>query len=211
MQGFDLITGFVLAGGTSRRMGKDKTKLVLAGKTMLERQVKLLCRVCRFVGVVGSSGNSSLDVSFLSDDVAGRGPLAGIYTGLRRTRTEFNLFLSCDLPFMEAAFLHVLCQRALASQADVTVPLSPSGGVEPLCAVYRRRALQAIRASLDAGENKVSRFFSRVRCEIIPWPEIANCGFAPRIFENMNTPEDYAAAKRALEKKSGSKSLRLSR
>ncbi len=191
---FDLITGFVLAGGVSRRMGQPKPKLELGGETMLERQIRLLRMVSRSVAVLGPPGSYlGLAVPIFPDEVPSRGPLGGLYTGLHRTHTEYNLFLGCDLPFMEARFLRFLSQRALESQADVTVPESRDG-YEPLCAVYRRRALGAVRASLMAGENKVSRFFLRVRCRRIFWREIARAGFAPRIFDNMNTPGDYAEA-----------------
>lgn len=200
------ITGFVLAGGASRRMGRDKSQLQLGGVTMVERQLRLLRSVCHFVGVIGPPEKFKglvipglpEEVPCWPDDLSGRGPLAGLLTGLRRTRTEFNLFLGCDLPYTQARFLHFLCERALAVEADVTIPQSRGHGLEPICAVYRRRALGAIRTRLEAGENKVSSFFSRARCQVIPWREIARAGFAPRIFDNMNTPGDYEAAKAAI-------------
>ncbi len=200
------ITGFVLAGGASRRMGKDKSQLQLGDETMVERQLRLLRSVCHFIGVIGPlekfKGLAILslpeEVPCWPDDMPGRGPLGGLLSGLRRTRTEFNLFLGCDLPYTQARFLHFLCERALAVEADVTIPQSRGHGLEPLCAIYRRRALGAIRTRLEAGENKVSSFFSRARCQVIPWREIARAGFAPRIFDNMNTPEDYQVAKAAI-------------
>lgn len=181
-------------------MGKDKTRLVLSAETMVERQLRLLRSVCPSVTVLGPPESFyGLEACVLPDELPGRGPLGGLYTGLRWTSTEFNLFLGCDLPFMESSFLRILCQRALESRADVTVPMSHGRRLEPLCAVYRRRALGAVRNSLEAGENKVSGFYSVVRCEVIPWREIAGAGFGPRIFDNMNTPEDYAAARRTLK------------
>jgi molybdenum cofactor guanylyltransferase len=204
------ITGFVLAGGSSRRMGRPKEMLVVAGETMLSRQLRLLCAVSRSVAVVGwrgigpgwrTSNNADNLVdcpAALPDLLPGRGPLAGIYTGLSWTRTEFNLFLGCDLPFIELRFLRYLSKLALSCQADVTVPVSREHGYQPLCAVYRRRALPLIRASLARGENKVSRFFPDVHCRVVSWPELARTGFRARMFDNMNTPEDYEAAQRRL-------------
>lgn len=192
---FSSVSGFVLAGGTSRRMGRPKALLVLGNETMLQRQIRWLRSVCRFVAVLGEPTSfPGLDVPVFSDELPGRGPLGGLYTGLLRTRTEFNLFLSCDMPFIEGRFLHYLCHRALESRADVTVPAFREHEYHPLCAVYRRRALWAVRASLEAGENKVRRFFVRVRCRVLDGREIARGGFAPWIFDNMNTPEDYQAA-----------------
>ncbi len=196
---FASVTGYVLAGGTSRRMGCSKAHLLLGRETMLERQIRLLHSVCRSVAVLGPPTRfPGLEVPVFDDEFTGRGPLAGLYTGLVRTRTEYNLFLGCDLPFMEARFLQYVCRRAFGSQADVTVPESREHGFHPLCGVYRRRALWAVRASLAAGENKVSRFFSRVRCEVLATRQITRAGFALRIFDNMNTPQDYERVRRRL-------------
>jgi molybdenum cofactor guanylyltransferase len=194
------VTGFVLAGGASRRMGSDKALLRLGQETLLERQVRLLLMVCHSVAVIGSTRKlPGFEVPVIADELPGHGPLGGIYTGLRQARTEFSLFLGCDMPFMEARFLRYICARALVAGADVVIPETPGQGVQPLSAVYRRRAQAAIRNSLASGDNKVSRFFSRVSCLILRWPEIARGGFAPSLFANVNTPEDFAAAKRKIE------------
>jgi molybdenum cofactor guanylyltransferase len=204
---FENVTGFLLAGGASRRMGRPKTGLVLGGETMLGRQIRLLRAVSRQVFIVGATARfaggvdgpvEDLGVTIFGDELPGRGPLAGIATALGRTRTDFNLILSCDLPWIGAAFLRFLCRRAFKGGADVTLPVSRGGGDEPLCAVYRRRAFRAIRATLAAGQNQVSRSFPKVRVERLAWPEISRAGFPARIFDNMNTPEDYQAALRRL-------------
>lgn len=196
---FSEVTGFVLAGGASRRMGQDKAAIRLGQESMVERQIRLLHGVCRSMAVIGPPSNfECLSVPVYSDELPGRGPLGGILTGLHRTRTEFNLFLGCDLPFLEARFLSYLCQQAVWSGADVTVPAARVQGLQTLTAVYRRRALPAIRASLAAGENKVRRFFPRVCCRVIAWREIARAGFPPYIFDNMNTLADYQYAKTML-------------
>jgi molybdenum cofactor guanylyltransferase len=205
------VTGFLLAGGSSRRMGQPKELLILGGETMVERQVRSLRAVAEEVMVIGWASKLSAskmpkglrNLRIVPDDLPGRGPLGGIYTGLKQTRTEYNLFLSCDMPFVDAGFLEYLCRRALESQADVTVPKSHERLLNPLCAVYRRRALPAILASLNASEYKISRFFPRVRCDVIPRRDIARAGFAAMIFDNMSTIEDYEAAKRNLSIVSG--------
>ena len=192
---FSALTGFVLAGGESRRMGRPKWQLVWGGETMLDRQLRLLGSICRSVAVLGPPQNfAGLQLPVFPDELPGRGPLGGIYSGLLRMRTDYGLFLSCDLPFMEARFLEFLARRALEACAVVTVPRSRDGNLEPLCAIYRRRAVRAIRASLQAGENMTRAFYPRVPCEVISWREVARAGFGSRIFGNMNTPQDYQAA-----------------
>ena len=194
---FSSLSGFVLAGGESRRMGQPKPLLALAGETMLERQVRLLRPICRSVAVIGlSDGPPSMDVALITDVIRGRGPLGGIFTGLLYTRTEFNLFLGCDLPFVTARFLEFLVRRA--PQCGATMAEMPAGGIQPLCAVYRRAALPIVRANLDAGRNKAQALARRLCSAAIPWYEIARAGLSPRIFANINTPEDYETAKRIL-------------
>jgi molybdopterin-guanine dinucleotide biosynthesis protein A len=200
------VAGYVLAGGKSRRMGRPKALLVLDGETMIERQLRALRSVARSVQVVGWPGhvpwpeklNARPGVRRLPDKLPDAGPLGGIYTALLHSRSEFNLFLGCDMPFVEPGLLEFICRRALESRADITVPKSPRRLLEPLCAVYRRRALRAIQASLEAREYKITRFSPRVKCEVIPWREIAAAGLSPQVFENLNVAEDYAKAKRFL-------------
>ncbi len=198
-QRFATVNGFVLAGGASTRMGQDKATLVLAGETMLARQVRLLRRVSHSVAVVGPrSGPESLGVPVLPDVLQGRGPLGGIHTGLLHTHAEFSLFLSCDLPYVNARFLRYLCARALACGADATVPESRERELQTVSAVFRRRALHLVRASLEGGDNAVYRVLRRLRTHVLPWPELARAGFSPRVFDNINTPQDYEEAVRRM-------------
>ena len=204
------ISGFVLAGGPSRRMGSPKAGLMLDGEPMICRQVRLLDRLCGRVAVTGVPiGNqrasdairealSRLDVRVIPDQRPGCGPLGGILSGLCESQTEWNLFLACDLPFVPVSFLRYLCRQAFESSAEVTVPESRDGHCQPLCGVYRRSARLAIRRNLDRGEKKVTRFFGSVNCRVVSWAQIAKAGFPAGIFANMNTPEDYEAAIRRL-------------
>lgn len=189
------VAGFVLAGGASRRMGRPKHELTLGAETLLARAARLLGSVAVSVAVLGPPERAlGLDMAAFPDEIPGRGPLGAIYTGLRHTRAEYNVFLSCDLPFMEARFLHYLAKRALESQADVTLAETPSEGLQPLAAVYRRRARRAIAASLAADQNKITHFFPKVKARVLRWPEVARAGFRLSIFDNLNTPEDYQRA-----------------
>jgi molybdopterin-guanine dinucleotide biosynthesis protein A len=198
-QRFISVTGFVLAGGASRRMGRDKATLILGDETLLSRQVRVLRTVCRKVVVVGPARNfPELAAPVVADVLPGRGPLGGIYTGLLHTRTEYNLVVGCDLPFLEPRFLRFLCERALESRADFTVAQSRDRKMQPLCAVWRRRILGQLRRCLEAGKYKASGLYRRAPCRVIPWPEVQRAGFAPRLFVNLNTPTDYEGARRSV-------------
>jgi len=182
-------------------MGRSKAMLLAEGETMLERQIRLLRSVASRVVIVGGrlEDSQKFGVSVAQDVVKGRGPLAGIYTALLQTRTEFNLVLGCDLPLVNRRLLGFLAARAIAAESDVTVPRSRDGRLQPLCAVYRRRALYAIRTSLAADQNKTSNFFPRVRTIAIPWRDLARAAFQPSVFDNMNTPEDYEYVRKRVE------------
>jgi molybdopterin-guanine dinucleotide biosynthesis protein A len=207
------LTGFILAGGASRRMGSPKHELMIEGETLLARTLRRARRVAHPVIVLGlpervraldagaTASGAALDLAteVLRDDLPGRGPLGAIYTGLRHTHTEFNLFLSCDLPFIEPRYLAYVTAIAQAAQADVTLARTPHEGYQPLAAIYRRRSLAAVRRSLERGQNKVTGFFPWVRIRVIESPELARAGFRQSIFDNLNTREDYARAVRKLD------------
>lgn len=182
-------------------MGRPKESLQLDGESMLERQIRVLSSVTRRVAVVGGSGDyrSKLDVPSIPDAIAGRGPLGGIYTALLESRTELSLVLGCDLPLVTRNLLACLMLRAMAGGSDATVPRTPDGRLQPLCAVYHRRALYAVRTRLALGLNKLSGFFSMVRFAAIPWRDLAGAGVRPCEFENMNTPQDYEYTRRRIE------------
>ena len=193
------LSGFVLAGGASRRMGRTKHELRIGSETLLEHSVRVARSVAGRVAILGPADRAGdLDVPVFPDEMAGRGPLAAVYTGLRQTRSPLNLFLSCDLPFMEARFLEYLASEALESGADATVAETPGEGCQPLAAIYRRRALPAVRASLVNGRNKMTSFYPRVSLRLLRWPELGRLGFRPSIFDNLNTPAEYQEALRRL-------------
>jgi molybdenum cofactor guanylyltransferase len=192
---FAELTAFVLAGGASRRMGQPKHELILEGETLLMRSVRRARSVAGRVSLLGPADRAhGLDLVALPDELPGTGPLGAIYTGLLYTRTEFNLFLSCDMPFMETRFLRYLARQALEFGADATLALTPHQGYQPLSAIYRRRVLPAVRRNLGAGRNKIASFFPKVQVRVLRWPELARAGFKPSIFDNLNTVEDYERA-----------------
>jgi len=196
---FSQVSGFILAGGTGRRMGFDKAHLPLGSESLLDRQIRLLRSVCRSVAILGPAARfANAGIPVYEDEISGRGPLGGICTGLRRARTELSLFLGCDMPLMEVRFLRYLCEQALESRVLATIPPPWEKGRYPLCAVLRRCALVMINSCLGSGRNQVGRFLARVPHRAISKAEFARQGFSTRIFCNLNTPEDYERVKNLL-------------
>lgn len=203
---FAELTGFILAGGRSRRMGRPKQDLELGGQRLLDRAVRLLENVCGRVAILGAVSPETFRleplraaVEYYEDIRPGHGPLGGIYSGLKQTRTEYNLFLGCDMPLVTAALLRFVVSRALDRYADVTVCCSAEGRIQRLAGVYRRRARAVVRAAVDRNLDKVSAIYPRISCEVIGWSELARARFPASVFTNINTPEDYLAVRRMFE------------
>ena len=199
MKRYDQVAGFILAGGASSRMGRDKALLEIGGVPLLVRSARLLEPLVAAVTVIGPPERySALGLRVVPDDSAGLGPLAGLATALRISRTEWDLVVGCDLPYLSAAWLEWLIMRALDSPADALVP-ETSRGLEPLCAIYRARCAAKLTAALAAGVRKVTDAVAALAPERLTPAQWETIAAGETLFKNMNTPEDYAEARAKLE------------
>ena len=187
------VTAFILAGGKSTRMGTDKALVALNGRTLLARTLDLARSVVSDVRIVGDSGKFAAFAPVVEDVFRECGPLGGIHAALRASSTELNLILAVDVPFVSLAFSQYLIRRAEGASALATVPRA-GGGWQPLCAVYRREFANAAEGALRAGRYKIDALFDTVRVQAIEELELADAGFSPRIFRNLNTKEELEAA-----------------
>ena len=192
------IAGFILAGGASSRMGRDKALLELGGVALIVRTARLVESVVGSATVVGDSAAfRSLGLRTIADDWPGAGPLGGIATALRAASAPWNLVVACDLPYLTKAWLEYAIARALASQADALIPMNATG-TEPLCAVYHQRAEPGIRGALALGNRKVKDAIANLRVEIIEPAEWKAFDSEGHLFKNMNSPVDYEEARARL-------------
>lgn len=199
------LAGYVLAGGASSRFGEDKAFARLAGVPMLEHTIDLLRRVTGEAIIVGGSREKlrGFDVDAIPDRWPGEGPLGGIVTALERSaknpgKPQWNLIVSCDMPFLTNEWLAFLCERAAASEAQVVVPRSPQG-IEPLCACWRTHASPALWSAFEAGVRKVTEGINRLNREVLDEADWKRFDTHGRLFWNMNTREEYEEARRILE------------
>lgn len=181
------LSGIVLAGGASRRMGKNKAELVLNGKTLLQHQVDKL----RALGIgdimLSGAGCPALPgTRVVPDEFPGKGPLAGLQACLKSARNPACLVLSVDTPLVPVSALARLCG---AHREGVTV-LCCGGREEPLIAVYDRSAAVPIQAMLERGEYAV-----RTLKNAVPWGRFDYPG-PEELLINCNRPEDFAAAEK---------------
>jgi molybdenum cofactor guanylyltransferase len=187
------LSAFILAGGKSRRMGTDKAFILLDGRTLLARMLDLARRVTSNVYIVGDPAKFAPFAPTIEDIFPGCGPLAGIHAALRSSRTDLNVVLAVDVPFVSLALLSYLVSRAKNLDAAVTLPRA-AGGFQPLCAVYRRSFAGAAEKALGGGRYKIDGLFDQTNTLIVGEEELESAGFSPRIFRNLNTPEDLLAS-----------------
>jgi len=141
------MAGFVLAGGKSSRMGRDKARLQLGGKALLEHAIDRLGEVCEVVCIAGNRPDLAAYAPVIQDRYADCGPLGGIHAALLQSRHDWNIFLPVDVPLLPAAFLHAMAEAATQSHA-VAVIAEHDGMLEPLCALYHRDLAPYLALSL---------------------------------------------------------------
>ena len=178
------LSGFVLAGGKSSRMGRDKALLKWREGTLLDHMVDLLRTVANPVTVVGRDS--------LPDRVPGLGPLSGIATGLEASFTDVNLFVAVDLPFLTHDFLKYLRSRIEGSSRPLII--CKIGSAFPLCVGVWRPMLPEIKRRLTSRERSIRALVEGGGSEIISEAELMDLGFNTSIFRNINTEEDYRSA-----------------
>jgi molybdenum cofactor guanylyltransferase len=204
MSGETGVGGYILAGGGSTRFGRDKALVEAGGKPMLERMIEQLRGVTEQVKIVAVQGKyAAFGAEIVEDQWPGEGPLGGIITALEdaaksSSHREWNLILSCDMPFLTREWLAFLCARAARSTAQVVLPHSEHGP-EPLCACYRTEAAGPLRAVFENGVRKVTQGLQCVTTEVLDEPDWKRFDSAGRLFWNMNTAKDYQEAQRILE------------
>jgi len=188
------LTAFILAGGKSSRMGRDKAFLQLGEETLLARALRLAGAVTEDIRIVGNATKFSALGHVVEDIYRDQGPLSGIHAALSGAQTELNLVLAVDLPFMDTDFLNYLLTRARHSEAIVTLP-RVAERLQPLCAIYRRAFAAVAEESLRNGKNKIDSLFAKVGTCVIEEQELTHGGFSPAIFRNLNTPDDLEKAR----------------
>ena len=187
---------FILAGGSSSRMGTDKSQLLIDGQTFTERIADTLRKVTDSVTIVGRSMDASLDASSLPtvpDIYPQWGALGGLHAALSASTRAWAIIVACDLPFVTPELFLYLASMRL--DHDAVVPVQIDSRPQPLAALYRvdpcrQRATELI----DAGRRRPLDLLEAVNTRWVAFEEIRNLDQAERFFVNINTPEDYHEA-----------------
>jgi len=158
----------ILAGGGSRRMETDKRMLPVGGRPLIAG----ICEQLRdsFDEVLVSANDAGrlafLGLRIIPDRVPGQGPLMGIASSLQASSHELNFVVACDIPHVEIRYVRRMLSEATETGADIVVPITGERQYEPLFAVYRKSALEAINKVLSSGGRKIADTFAlcKVKC-----------------------------------------------
>jgi molybdopterin-guanine dinucleotide biosynthesis protein A len=185
--------GFAVAGGRSRRMGRDKALLAWGDTDLLGHTLARLSAVTDAVRILSGPAPrySERGVAVETDPAPDLGPMAGLLTALEAARGRPALLLGADLPLVPTALLARLV--VLATDADAVVPVSPLGP-EPLSAVYGAGCLEPVRRCVARGDLKMTAFWADVRIREVGVDELAAFGDPGELFLNVNALEDYERA-----------------
>ena len=176
--------GFVLVGGQSARMGRDKARLPLASGLLVEGVAAKVKRAAGSVTLVGRSA-SYRDLPFpaIDDLRPALGPLAGIEAALASECAELNLIVACDMPDLEESWLTRLLEEAACHPGPCLISQTVDGRLHPLCGVWRAECLLSVRRALDANRLRLLDLVRELNARYL---------LQTHSLTNLNTPEQWA-------------------
>ena len=181
------VAGFVLVGGRSSRMGRDKALMEFGESTLVEYVARLVERVCGSVVLVGCPDcYRAIPYQAIPDIRPEQGPLGGIQAALSASGCEWNLIVACDMPAITTELLDLLVDATREWAGGCIVPVSSDGRLQPLCAVYHRRCLGAVSTMLGRGVRRMSDAIPQLGPLLLPTR-------STEPFRNLNTPQDWSA------------------
>ena len=196
------VSGVVLAGGQSSRLGMDKSFVNVNGQSLVEQIVAKLAKLSDDVIIVTNSPEKydHLKARLVGDIYPGKGALGGIYSGLRTAANAYSLVVACDMPFLDLSLLRYMI--LLARGHDVVIP-KVRGLPEPLHAIYSKSCLEPIDRLLARGGLKIIDFFSEVRVRYVEESEVDIFDPQHLSFFNVNTPNDLEEVKKLVRRVKG--------
>jgi molybdopterin-guanine dinucleotide biosynthesis protein A len=186
-------TALILAGGDSRRMGRDKADLVLDGKTLLERVTATMQQIFPKVIVSVRQLRSGVEVPQVCDEQPASGPMAGLIAGLVQADTPWVFAVACDMPFVtQDVVIHL---ASLRNGFQAVVPMA-GGHPQPLAAFYATSTLDAVRANLAAGDRSMRGVLDKFNVRYVSEAELRAADPQLRSFFDLDTPQDFQAAQK---------------
>jgi len=181
------ISGFILAGGKSSRMGTDKALIVFQNEPLLGRMKNRIEPLCSQVFISGSNPEyAGFDVPLIPDVFPECGPISGLYSCLKFSSSEWNLIVSVDSPFVNEELFNLLISHA--TDSDCVIPQHILG-IEPLIGIYNKKSLPVIEEMIHAGDFKLMNLLTKLNTSYVDCNSLIHK--YPRLFFNLNRLEDF--------------------
>ncbi|MBU9721036.1 MULTISPECIES: molybdenum cofactor guanylyltransferase [Bacillaceae] len=199
MENNSFVTGIILAGGKSSRMGENKALLQIKGTSVIENIAQEIDKVVDEVIIVANHPKEYdfLNLKIVEDIYKGKGPLGGLQSGLWTSNTEWNLILACDLPFVSTKTAMYLIRRLYNFYQKPNLAVIPkiNGRIHPLFGLYHKDVLQKVKLNIKEGNLRMLDLLEQIKADYVTEQDFKNGGFSDleieRSFYNMNYPEDY--------------------
>ncbi|OFW46544.1 MAG: hypothetical protein A2163_03525 [Actinobacteria bacterium RBG_13_35_12] len=197
------LTAIILAGGESSRVGLNKSKdqMKLAGRPLIDWVVSTLTSLDNFtkedIIIVNSKEKYSNFKRVCKDIFPQKGPLGGIFSGLKASTSQYNLVVGCDMPFIEVKLLQYMIENIYTY--DMVIPCYSKGLIEPLCAIYSKSCLEVIERNLKAGVLPVREIFPHLKVKFIKEKEIKKFDAELYSFFNINFQGDFTKAEKLIK------------
>jgi len=194
------LTAIILAGGKSSRIGlyKNKAKIRFNGKCLIDIVIsKLKFLVGDNIIIVGPPEEYPYFKQVVPDLLPQKGPLGGIFSGLKVSTSQYNLLVGCDMPFIEVKLLQYMIENI--NTYDIVIPCYGNGLIEPLCAIYSKSCLEVIERNIKAGVLSVRKIFSHLKVRFIKEEEIKKFDAELYSFFNINFQDDFTKAEELIK------------
>jgi len=197
------MTSIILAGGKSLRLGRSKLLETIEGKSLIQWVVDRLAILSTEIIIATAHGeaipcSSAVRIKTVADVYPGKGPLAGIHSGLTASSSSRAIVVSCDTPFLSVSLLEYMTQTL--ADSDVALPRIGEM-IEPLCAVYSKNCLAPIQELLERDERQIRKLFSMVKVKYVEEEEINSFDTEHLSFFNINSQADLGRARKLATEK----------
>ena len=189
MKSREKITGIILSGGKSIRMGENKAFIQIEGVPIIKRIYDLFKELFQEVIIVTNQKElfSNFDSKIYSDLIPSKGALGGLYTGIFFSSFHHSFCVACDMPFIKKTLVQYLIEDM--DDEDVIVPRTKDG-LQPLHAIYSKNCVDPIRKSIDEGKSKIIDIYDQVNVKIVDEKDFLCFDPGRESFINVNTPEE---------------------
>ena len=194
------VTGIILAGGKSSRLGRDKAWEDVGGQRIIDRVIGALQSSCDEVLIIGDRPERQNELSlpkciqYRSDDLKGRGSIGGLYTGLKAADTLWSLVVACDMPFISRELIQFMLSIISKNRCDAIVPVI-NGRYQPTHALYNSTCIPFIEKNISSGNFRMDSYFDEIYLEEISEDVINSIKGAELSFFNVNTEDDLFTAR----------------